>query len=374
MPIFCFESPDPDTLFVRGLQNIIQGQMADSLIIQDSRNGPVFRMPGVTVTEHKNPRDRVLFNAVRDSNPFFSVFESLWMLSGRNDVDLPAKFASQIREYSDDGKTLNGAYGHRWRRHFGHDQLMIAASELRRDPMSRRVNIQMWDGKQDVELLTGPGSKDLPCNLSMVMVNTEGRLDLTVFNRSNDLIWGAWGANLVHFAFVQEFVAQLAGLEVGTYYQVSSNTHIYSEFPITKRLLEPVENDRKIKFGVRPEVAAGLDTRPEFILSPKILEDNILQVSHTIWEFTRNLDKFFFEFGIMNEYTDLGANTISPFLREVAEPMRRAWNLYKADKLEEAVALLEGHPNYDWLVNSRQWLERRIESRAAKADTAATSQ
>jgi hypothetical protein len=240
--------------------------------------------------------------------------------------------------------------------------------------MSRRVNIQMWDGDHDTGLLAGKGSKDLPCNLSMVMVNTEGRLDLTVFNRSNDLIWGAWGANLVHFAFVQEFVAQLAGLEVGTYYQVSSNTHIYSEFPITQRLLEPVENGRKIKFGVRPEVVAGLDTRPEFILSPKILADNILQVSHTIWEFTRNLDSFFNEFGITNEYTDLGANTISPFLREVAEPMRRAWNLYKADKLEEAVALLEDRPPYDWLVNSRQWLERRIESRAAKADTAATSQ
>lgn len=369
MPIFCFESPDPDTLFVKGLQNILTGDMADSLIIQDSRNGPVFRLPGVTITQHTNPRDRVLFNAVRDSNPFFSVFESLWMLSGRNDVDFPAKFASQIREYSDDGKTLNGAYGHRWRRHFGHDQLMIAASELRRDPMSRRVNIQMWDGDHDTGLLAGKGSKDLPCNLSMVMVNTEGRLDLTVFNRSNDLIWGAWGANLVHFAFVQEFVAQLAGLEVGTYYQVSSNTHIYSEFPITKRLLEPVENDRKIKFGVRPEVvaAAGLDMRPVFILSPKILEDDILQVSHTIWEFTRNLDSFFNEFGITNEYADLGANTISPFLREVAEPMRRAWNFYKADQLESAVAYLEDRPPYDWLVNCKQWLERRIANRAAAA-------
>ena len=368
MPISCFESPDPDTLFVKGLQNILTGDMADSLIIQDSRNGPVFRIPGVTITQHTNPRDRVLFNAVRDSNPFFSVFESLWMLAGRNDVDFPAKFAPQIREYSDDGKTLNGAYGHRWRRHFGQDQLMIAASELLRDPMSRRVNIQMWDGDQDTGLLAGKGSKDLPCNLSMVMVNTKGRLDLTVFNRSNDLIWGAWGANLVHFAFVQEFVAQLAGLEVGVYYQVSSNTHIYSEFPITQRLLEPVENGRKIKFGVRPEVVAGLDTRPEFILSPKILADNIIQVSHTIWEFNRNLDSFFNEFGITNEYTDLGANTISPFLREVAEPMRRAWNFYKADQLESAVAYLEDRPPYDWLVNCKQWLERRIANRAAAAN------
>jgi hypothetical protein len=45
--------------------------------------------------------------------------------------------------------------------------------------------------------------------------------------------------------------------------------------------------------------------------------------------------------------------------------MRRAWNFYKADQLESAVAYLEDRPPYDWLVNCKQWLERRIANRAA---------
>lgn len=372
-----FHSKNPDALFVEGLTTLTESPVAETLLVQDSRNGPVIRVPGVTVTEHTNPRDRVLFNKVRDSNPFFSVFESLWMLSGRNDVEFPARFAKQIREYSDNGTTLNGAYGHRWRRHFEHDQLNIAVRELRRDPNSRRVNIQMWDGRHDMELLYGDGSKDLPCNLSMNLINTNGKLDLNVFNRSNDLIWGAWGANLVHFSFVLEFMAQLVGLEVGSYYQISSNTHIYTEFPITQKLLEPVDIDGNVKLRVRESTVAAAQ-RPDFILSPTILPEEIRDPYHTLWEFDRGLNSFMFEFGITNEHANLGAETNSPFLREVGEPMRRAWNLYKADKLEEAVALLEGHPNYDWLVNSRQWLERRIKSRAEKADAsidaAATSQ
>ena len=38
-------------------------------------------------------------------------------------------------------------------------------------------------------------SKDVPCNThAYFAINAEGSLDLTVCNRSNDLVWGCLGA------------------------------------------------------------------------------------------------------------------------------------------------------------------------------------
>ena len=51
-----------------------------------SRNGPVLRAPEPVSTVYAKPWERVLFDPQRDANPFFHLFESLWMLDGRNDV------------------------------------------------------------------------------------------------------------------------------------------------------------------------------------------------------------------------------------------------------------------------------------------------
>jgi len=52
---------------------------------------------------------------------------------------------------------------------------------------------------------------------------------MTVFNRSNDIWWGAYGANAVHFSFLQEFVAAALSMHVGVYRQMSNNLHLYTE-------------------------------------------------------------------------------------------------------------------------------------------------
>jgi hypothetical protein len=52
-------------------------------------------------------------------------------------------------------------------------------------------------------------------------------LDLTVCCRSNDAIWGAHGANAVHFSVLQEYLAARIGVGVGTMYQWSNNYHAY---------------------------------------------------------------------------------------------------------------------------------------------------
>ena len=97
--------------------------MAVHGIARESRNGPVLVAPVPVVTVYQRPTERVVFWPERDANPWLHLMEALWMIGGRQDVAFPAYFAKQMLEYSDDGKLLHGAYGFRWRHHFGFDQL-----------------------------------------------------------------------------------------------------------------------------------------------------------------------------------------------------------------------------------------------------------
>jgi hypothetical protein len=61
--------------------------------------------------------ERVLFDSVRDANPFFHFMEALWILAGRSDVEWLAQWLPSIADYSDDGVSFHGAYGMRLNTH-----------------------------------------------------------------------------------------------------------------------------------------------------------------------------------------------------------------------------------------------------------------
>ena len=206
---------------------------------QSSRNGSVMVAPVPVCTTYHTPQRRVLFSPLRDANPFFHLMEAIWMLAGRNDVAWPAKFAKNMVNYSDDGKTFHGAYGYRWRRALGFDQPLAIINNLKRDPDNRRCVLQMWDGACATDAMDdlhmGDVGKDVPCNTHAYFEVRNGRLNMTVCNRSNDVIWGAYGANAVHFSMLQEFIALSVGVPMGVYNQFSNNYHIYlDKYPLEK--------------------------------------------------------------------------------------------------------------------------------------------
>src|SRR5262249_6139538 len=138
-----------------------------------------------------------------------------------------------MADFSDDGMTLHGAYGHRWlhtpdlspeQLPASLNQLRVIAKTLRENPDDRRCVVEMWNTRNDL----GRNGKDLPCNLVLTFQrNFNGALDLTVFCRSNDIIWGAYGANAVHFSMLLEYMALWIGCPIGVYRQVSVNWHGY---------------------------------------------------------------------------------------------------------------------------------------------------
>jgi thymidylate synthase len=100
--------------------------------------------------------------------------------------------------------------------------------KLKANPEDRRIVIQIWDAKE----LQKPEGKDFACNQQLLFDTRplgDGRyaLDMTVTNRSNDLIYGAMGSNLFHMSMLHEYIALHAGLQLGSYYQFSKNLHLY---------------------------------------------------------------------------------------------------------------------------------------------------
>lgn len=195
---------------------------------EESRNGPVVVSPGPVMTEYSHPWERVLFDAKRDANPVFHLMESIWMLAGANNVDWLLPFNARFSEYAESNGNVNGAYGHRWRKHFGTDQIDSVVRILRADPNSRQAVIQMWDPSYDLEIIR----KDKPCNTAIYFDLRGGKLNMTVSNRSNDIVWGAYGANAVHMSVLQEVVAAGVGKDMGVYRQFSNNYHAYMNLPL----------------------------------------------------------------------------------------------------------------------------------------------
>lgn len=290
----------------------------------ESRNGAVLRVPGPVATVYLYPTERMLLDEHRDANPFFHIFESVWMLAGRNDVEWISQFNSNMKTFSDDGTTFHGAYGWRWRNQWDHDQLLWVINHLITDPNSRRAVIQMFDPEDDQRY-----SRDIPCNTGVYFEIFSGALNMAVTCRSNDMIWGAYGANAVHMSVLQEFVANALGVPVGQYVQFSNNFHMYERH-----------------FGL-------LDWRHSDPIYPgkEIINSHIPIVRTDRWK------NDFAELIAWVDYPETPKS--NPFIRNVLTPMLLSWTEYKNKNKMGALEWAESIRDLEVANACYAWLTRR---------------
>jgi hypothetical protein len=303
---------------------------------QDSRVGKVLVAPEPVTTVYRVPSERVLFNVARDANPFFHLFEGLWMLAGRNDVEWIDRYNSTFKQFSDDGVIFNAAYGFRWRKHFDTDQLEDLIKMLRRDPETRRAVISMWDPYADFD----SEGKDFPCNLNIAFRINHKRLHMTVFNRSNDMIWGAYGANAVHMSMLHEYMCAMTHNMMGNYYQVSNNMHAYTD------ILEKVGT---------PDPHPSCPYDRGAVKTRRLVDDPST--------FDTDLQAWIAE--PLRQQMALYSNS---FFTEVATPMQWAWEFHKLKKYPQALEHVSKIQATDWQLACRQWITRRAEAYATKTD------
>ncbi|OBZ07552.1 hypothetical protein A8L34_25805 [Bacillus sp. FJAT-27264] len=187
----------------------------------DSSRGGSVKDTGPAYFEISNDNFRIPLLKKRGFNPFFVLSESSWILSGLNTVSPLDFFIKDYAKFSDDGTTLNGAYGYRLRNKFGYDQINRAISLLKNNPSTRRVVLSLWSTDD-----LGYQSNDLPCNISIILKVRSGKLDITVINRSNDVFLGV-PHNVFVFFMLQVYIAKGIGCEVGIQRHFTDSLHLY---------------------------------------------------------------------------------------------------------------------------------------------------
>lgn len=314
---------------------------------RSSRNGPVIAFHDPVMTVYQYPTERVLFSPIRNANPVFHLMESLWMLAGRNDVKFPATFVKNMAKYSDDSVTLNGAYGHRWRQHFGWNQLKELAKELRKSPESRRAVLTMWDGGAYLEQYPMGdwesvinGGKDVPCNTHAYFDLRDGRLSMTMCCRSNDIYWGCYGANAVHMSVLLEYMAAAVGVPVGVYRQFSNDLHLYTEI-VDKGMLIQLSEDI---------------TKHDLYCTGTMVPAPLMQQGETVEDFDADLELFFESFDAAGVRQSTAQQYETAFFNFTVVPMLRAWQVRK--NFDGAPRLAEKIASPDWAHATKQWLIR----------------
>lgn len=303
-----------------------------------SRNGPVLAFAEPVATVYTRPWERVLFSHKRRANPVFHFLESLWMLAGRNDVAFPSTIVKNMKSFTDDGTTYHGAYGYRWRTHFDHDQIHWVIEELKRDPDSRRAVLQMWDGYADPVMVASRG-KDVPCNTSIYFDRRGGKLNMLVSCRSNDIIWGAYGANAVHMSVLQEYIANQLRSRMGNYCQMSNDLHLYLERHNREDITRLIEDCGKWNYYAARDVS-----------HPLFASSTAYQVEHDLYRFFVEFDRHGLEAFLENEP---GFKTT--LFRSTVMPMVRAW-LLRHDDLQQAVNVAMTIRAFDWRIAVVDWL------------------
>jgi thymidylate synthase len=222
------------------------------------------------VVEVTDPRRRLITSYGRPVNVAFALAEVLWILGGRDDVEMLKPYNSTIDRFSDDGVRFNAAYGKRLRHDFGNDQIDDVLHTLMTDPTSRQATLVISNPvddkgwirepiatEQGVEMgYTKKVTKDRACNLISHLMIRDGELDWLQVLRSNDAVWGV-PYNMMQWTHLQEWIAVILGVRVGTYTFLADSLHIYETH---RNEAEQITNfDLYSHLGDHTEMMAGIE-------------------------------------------------------------------------------------------------------------------
>jgi thymidylate synthase len=201
----------------------------------------------------ENPLSRLGYHPLRKYSLAFAMAEALLLFQSDDSVKFPAFFNKNIAQFSDDGKRLHGSYGYRISRDLQH-----IVDKLNDDTDSRQAVLNIY---QSSDMTCG--TKDVPCTIALHFMVRNNMLDLHVYMRSNDIIWGTM-YDIVAFTVLQEVIANTLGMSIGTYYHSASSLHVYDRH---FGLLEAMETLKPISFSV-PQT---IDDMPQCVSAYKKL-------------------------------------------------------------------------------------------------------
>ena len=153
----------------------------------------------------------------------FAHAELMAVVNGWDDVAWLERFRPGYGQFSDDGVTLHGAYGKRFK---DTQQLERAIARLSNEPYTRQIVLNIWN-----PLDLTYKSNDIPCNTQILLKVRpnpigEDTLHMTVIRRSADIIWGVPYDHYV-FGGLLYIIADCLRVQCGTLTEVIDSLHIY---------------------------------------------------------------------------------------------------------------------------------------------------
>lgn len=185
-----------------------------------SRDGAVCGEVINAITVIKDPTQNILKSDIRKLPMRYAVGELLWYLSGSNKLSAIKKYSKAWEDLSDDGETVNSAYGYRIGNQFGFNQWEYVKGLLKKDPNTRQAVIHIKDA-------SNKPTKDTPCTVSLQFLLRDGKLNLTIYMRSND-IWLGFPYDVFSFTCLQILMANELDVEIGEYTHIAGSLHLYT--------------------------------------------------------------------------------------------------------------------------------------------------
>lgn len=206
-----------DTNATRLFQRAFDAVMRNGETVE-SRIGRTKHLTNVTLVL-TNPLQGICFDKARNLSLRYMLGEIQWYMSGSNKVADIGKYAKMWYDLTDDGETVNSAYGYRIFHKFGFDQLQFVIDKLRANPHDRQAVIHIKDA-------SNVPTKDTPCTCLLQFTVFEGRLDFHTYMRSND-IWLGLPYDMAFFTSLQHIVSQETNIPLGEYYHTVGDLHLY---------------------------------------------------------------------------------------------------------------------------------------------------
>ena len=154
------------------------------------------------------------------------VHELLWFIKGDTNVKYLQDNGVRIwNEWADENGDLGPVYGKQWRKWESKDgriidQLEQAIDQIKTNPNSRRIIVSAWNvGELDEMAL-------MPCHAFFQFHVADGRLNCQLYQRSADVFLGV-PFNIASYALLTHMMAQVCGLEVGTFVHTLGDAHLY---------------------------------------------------------------------------------------------------------------------------------------------------
>lgn len=184
--------------------------------------------------------------------------ELIWFLSGSTNIAYLKQHHIKIWDaWADAEGELGPVYGKQWRRWQGADGIVVDQvarlleniAQVKKDPNAgcgRRLIISAWN-PAEIDQMKGPPACHTFCQFHV----SDGILSCQMYQRSADLFLGVpW--NIASYSLLTHLVAQVTGLQVGTYVHTFGDAHIYENhleavkeqlgrkpFPLPRLWLDP---------------------------------------------------------------------------------------------------------------------------------------